>query len=98
MFIVLGSTASNQVAAETIFDQRSWIANQGDVGLYCNASSHRNGGVSDFVILLAPFSERNVRRAPLVAHLIDGLEFCLYLSQLKLIDRKDAHVVNCGYY
>jgi len=97
LFVVLGSSYSNRSAAaqsEDVYNQRLWIANRGDVGLYCNCSL--NGGVSDFVILLAPFSDRNVRRAPLVAHLIDGFNFCLYLSHLKLNERNDARVVNCG--
>lgn len=97
LFVVLGSSYSNRSAvapSEDVYNQRVWIANRGDVGLYCNCSL--NGGVSDFVILLAPFSDRNVRKAPLVAHLIDGLNFCLYLSHLKLNERNDARVINCG--
>lgn len=80
---------------ESVYHQRPWINQRGDVGLYIGNNAHHNG-VSDLVILLAPYSERNVRRAPLVAHLIDGLDFCQYLSHLKLHERSEARVVSCG--
>ena len=99
MFVVLGSpyTSRSPYAAqpESVYHQRPWISQRGDVGLYCSNGVQHNG-VSDLVILLAPFSERNVRRAPLVANLIDGIDFCLYLSHLKLNERSDARVINCG--
>lgn len=99
LFVVLGSPYTSRslmaVQAESAYHQRPWISQRGDVGLYCGNGPHHNG-VSDLVILLAPFSERNVRRAPLVAHLIDGLDFCQYLSHLKLHERSEARVINCG--
>ena len=76
------------------YSGRELISQQGDVGLYYNSS--QPNALSDFIILLAPFSDRNVRRAPVVAYLIEGLDFCHQLSHLKLSERKEARIINCG--
>lgn len=99
LFVVFGSPYNTRslmtFQAENAYYQRPFIMERGDVGLYYTNGAQHNG-VSDMVILLAPFSDRNVRRAPLVARLVDGLEFCHSLSHLKLHERHTCKVVNCG--
>lgn len=98
MFVVFGSVMANRHAsgahAETYQeDDCPLIRNRGDVGIYVNNS---NSSPSDIVVLLAPFSERNVRRAPLVARIVAGIEICHFLSHLKSQDRSYCRIVNCG--
>ena len=99
LFVVFGSPYNTRslmtFQAENAYYQRPFIMERGDVGLYYTNGTQHNG-VSDMVILLAPFSDSNVRRAPLVARLVDGLELCHSLSHLKLHERHSCKVVNCG--
>ncbi|XP_046459754.1 tripartite motif-containing protein 59-like isoform X3 [Daphnia pulex] len=101
LFVVFGSPYNSRslmtFQTENAYYQRPFIMERGDVGLYYSNGPQHNG-VSDMVILLAPFSDRNVRRAPLVARLVNGLEFCHSLSHLKLHERASCKVVHCGVF
>ncbi|KAI9558340.1 hypothetical protein GHT06_015093 [Daphnia sinensis] len=101
LFVVFGSPYNTRslmtYQGENAYYQRPFIMERGDVGIYYSNGPQHNG-VYDMVILLAPFSDRNVRRAPLVARLMNGVEFCHSLSHLKLHERASCKVVHCGIF